>query len=93
MGRLICIRSEEELIRSRLAEGADPWVMTENGSPVWVLVAFGVVTFPLGLYLWHKQGPYFGLGKGNGKVDTHAALISTALLVALVGVELLRNVR
>ena len=76
-----------------VAEGADPWVMTENGSPVWLLVLFGVVTFPLGLYLWHKQDPYFGLGQGNGKVDTHAAVISAALLVALVGVEVLRNVR
>src|SRR3974390_268679 len=33
-----------------LAEGADPWVMMENGSPRWLLVLFGAVAFPLGLY-------------------------------------------
>src|SRR5882724_7707715 len=31
-----------------LAEGADPWAMTENGAPRWLLAAFGVTGFPLG---------------------------------------------
>jgi hypothetical protein len=76
-----------------LAEGADPWVMTENGSPRWLLVAFGIIAFPLGLYLWHRQGSHFGLGTAKGKVNTSAALVSTGLLIALVAVELVRNVR
>jgi hypothetical protein len=75
-----------------LAEGADPWVMTENGSPRWLLVAYGLVTCPLGLYLWHRQGPHFGLGEARGAVSKGAALTSMALLLAIVGVELLRNV-
>lgn len=76
-----------------LAEGADPWVMMENGSPRWLLVLFGAVAFPLGLYLWHRQGPHFGLGGANGKVDTRAAFISVGLFVALTGAEVVRNVR
>ncbi len=76
-----------------LAEGADPGVMTENGSPRWLLVGFGLVTCPLGLYLWHRQGPHFGLGESQGRVSVPAAFVSAALLVALAGAELLRNVR
>ena len=76
-----------------LAEGADPWVMMENGSPRWLLVLFGAVAFPLGLYFWHRQGPYFGLGGAKGKVDSRAAFISAALFVALTGAEVVRNVR
>ena len=60
-----------------LAKGADPWVMTDNGSPLWLLVLFGAVTFPLGLYLWHRQGQHFGLGVAKGSVNTSAALVSS----------------
>jgi hypothetical protein len=76
-----------------LAEGADPWVMMENGSPKWLLVLFGVVAFPAGLYLWHQQGVHFGFGEAKGKIDTPAAFVSAGLFVALAGVEVLRNVR
>lgn len=76
-----------------LANGADPGVMIDNGSPRWLLIAFGLLTFPPGLYLWHRQGSYFGLGEANGKVSNMAAAVSAALLAALVGFELLRNQR
>jgi hypothetical protein len=39
-----------------LADGADPWVMTENGSPRWLLILFGLLATPLGFYLWHRSG-------------------------------------
>jgi hypothetical protein len=76
-----------------LAEGADPWVMTENGSPLWLLVVFGLCAAPLGLYLWHRQGRFFGLAEAKGKVSTAAAAVSTALFTVLVAVELVRNVK
>jgi hypothetical protein len=76
-----------------LADGADPWVMTENGSPRWLLVLFGLLAAPLGLYLWHRQGPHFGLGGAKGNVSVRAALISAALFLVLTGAELMRNVR
>jgi hypothetical protein len=76
-----------------LADGADPSVMMENGSPRYLLVLFGAVAFPLGLYLWHRQGPHFGLSSAKGKVDTRAAFLSAGLFLALIGVEVVRNVR
>lgn len=76
-----------------LAEGADPAVMTENGSPRWLLVVFGLVAFPFGLYLWHGQGPHFGLGVARGRVNAAAAIVSTALFLSLAGAEWIRNVR
>ena len=76
-----------------LADGADPWVMMENGSPRWLLVLFGAAAFPVGLYLWHRQGSHFGLGNAKGQVDTRAAFISGGLLLALAGAEVVRNVR
>ena len=76
-----------------LAEGADPWVMTENGSPRWLLIGFGIITFPLGLYLWHRQGRHFGLGEAKGNVNPRAAFISIGLFLAIIGAELICNVR
>src|SRR5262249_12679286 len=76
-----------------LGEGADPWVMTQNGSPRWLLVGFGALTFPLGLYLWHRQGPHFGLSEARGNVSTGATFTSVALFVTLAGAELIRNVQ
>jgi len=76
-----------------LANGADPGVMIENGSPTWLLVVFGLLTFPAGLYLWHRQGHHFGLAEANGYVSKLAAAVSGALLVALVVFELIRNQR
>jgi len=76
-----------------LANGADPWIMTENGSPVWLLGLFGLVSFPFGLFLWHRQGPYFGLGEARGNVSGVAAIVSVTLLIVFVGTELMRNVR
>lgn len=73
------------------ADGADPSVMTENGSPAWMLVLFGLLAAPLGLYLWHRQGPHFGLGAAKGNVSLWAAVISAALFLVLTGVELIRN--
>lgn len=70
-------------------DGADPWVMTSNGSPIWLLALFGLLTAPLGLWLWHRQGPCLGLGAAKGQVSVRAAVVSAALLLVLVGAELI----
>jgi len=54
---------------------------------------FGLIAAPIGLYLWNRQGPHFGLGEAKSNVNVRAALISATLLLALAGAELLRNVR
>lgn len=71
--------------------GADTAIMMVLGTPRWVMVLFGLATAPLGLYLWHRQGPHFGLGEANGRVDRRAALVSLALCLGLVSIEFLAN--
>ena len=53
--------------------------MLNNGSPVWLLWLFGIITVPTGLLVWHRLGPRFGLGESNGEVDQWAAYVSLGL--------------
>ncbi len=72
------------------ADGAsDSGVMMLYGASRWVLVLFGMMTIPAGLYLWHGQGGYFGLGGAGGRVDRRAVVVSVLLLVAVVGAEII----
>jgi len=76
------------------ADGAaDTGVMMQHGSPRWLMVSFGILAAPLGLYLWHNQGKHFGLGEAKGHVSRSAAIVSAALLAVVVGVELIFNSR
>lgn len=69
----------------------DTGIMMQYGSPRWLMVVFGILTAPLGLYIWHRQGKHFGLGEAKGRVNRHAAIVSAALLIAIAGVELIVN--
>jgi hypothetical protein len=62
----------------------DAGVMLRHGSPLAWLLAFGAVTMPAGFWLWHRQGPYFGLGPAKGKVSAPAAYACLAALVVLI---------
>ena len=55
--------------------------MTRHGTPMWLLWLFGAITVPAGLVVWHRLGPYFGLGQSRGRVDPPAAYLSLSLLV------------
>lgn len=60
--------------------------LMRHGAPVWSLLLFGAVTVPAGLWLWHGQGPHFGLGDARGRVSAraaYAALLICILLIAL----------
>jgi hypothetical protein len=57
----------------------DCGVMLQHGSAAWHLWMFGAATIPAGLALWHRQGPYFGLGPARGQ--THPAYTCVALLL------------
>lgn len=54
--------------------------MLRLGSPIWSLWLFGLVTMPVGLLLWHRQGTHFGLGKPPTSVSPRTAYISLTLL-------------
>jgi hypothetical protein len=53
------------------------------------MVLFGTAALVPGLRLWHRLGPRFGLPPGEGRVERRDALAVAALLVAVVGIELL----
>ena len=69
---------------SKIGDAGD---MMRHGSPIWSLWLFGVLTFPLGLYLWNGLGPHFGLGARKGKVDHRAAYFSCGLLLLTLILE------
>ncbi len=71
----------------REGNASDPGVMLAYGSPVWCLLLFGIIAFPLGLYLWNGLGPHFGLGAAAGSVEHRAAYVSCGLLVLTVILE------
>ena len=58
--------------------------MLRQGSPIWVLRAFGAVAVPIGLWLWNGLGPSFGLGDADGKVSRQAAYGSLVVFSFLV---------
>ncbi len=66
----------------------DAGVMLAHGSERWMCILLGLATVPLGLYLWHRQGPYFGLGPSKAKVNRSAVVVSATLFIALVTLEL-----
>jgi hypothetical protein len=64
----------------------DAGVLLRHGTPAWLLWSFGLITVPVGLGLWHRQGNHFGLGRAGGVVRadiTYATLVAFALLVIL----------
>jgi hypothetical protein len=60
--------------------------LIRHGAPIWHLWLFGAVTVPVGIWLWHGQGPHFGLGKAHGHVN---AGVAYAALVACLGLLIL----
>jgi hypothetical protein len=80
-----CLVANGGYIAGGAFDGAgDAGVMLRHGSPLWSLLLFGAVTVPAGLWLWHRQGPHFGLGPAKGKVSRAAAYACLAVLLLLV---------
>ena len=67
--------------------------LIRHGTPRSVLIAFGVVAVPLGLFFWNGIGPSFGLGHAEGRVSRRAALGTLAALAVVAAVEWLAGVR
>jgi hypothetical protein len=60
--------------------------MLRHGSEPWQLWLFGAIAIPAGFWLWHRQGPNFGLGTAHGDVSVcvaYATLVVAMLLVVL----------
>ena len=63
------------------------------GCPRAFLVAFGLASAPVGLWLWNGLGPHFGLKDGTGRVDRRAAVGMLAVVLATVIAEALIDAR
>lgn len=55
----------------------------------WPLWSFGVVALAGGLALWHRLGPWFGLGRGARPVSLRHAVGCWGVAAAIVAAELL----
>jgi Peptidase M50B-like len=60
--------------------------LLRNGAPPWHLWLFGALTAPAGLWLWHQQGPHFGLGPARGRVSAGVAYGTLVACVALLAI-------
>ena len=58
--------------------------MLRHGSPVWLLWGFGLLTAPIGLWLWHDQGRHFGWGTPAVEVSKAATVTSVVACLVLL---------
>jgi Peptidase M50B-like len=58
--------------------------MLLHGSQLWQLWLFGLVTAPLGVFLWHGLGNPFGLRSSPRSVSRSTAYIALGALIVLV---------
>jgi hypothetical protein len=64
--------------------------MLQTGTPLWVLLTFGALTIPLGLYLWHGLGSLNHFINDPSVVSSRMAYVvfGTLLLVVIAGFAL-----
>jgi hypothetical protein len=84
-----CIANGAYIAGGSLDRLGDAGDLLRFGSPIWLLWLFGLVTIPLGLWLWHRQGPFFGLGPAKGRVSIRAAYGTLAAVVVMIILEVL----
>jgi hypothetical protein len=70
------------------AQVGDAGDLLRHGTRITLLWLFGLITIPLGLWLWNGLGPFFGLGSKRGEVNRSAAYVSLGVLTAIVVAEL-----
>jgi hypothetical protein len=63
--------------------------MLGHGSALWQLWLFGLVTVPVGIWLWHGQGAEFGVGKSPKVVSPAIAYAMLGIVLTVVAAELI----
>ena len=66
----------------------DCGVMLQHGSPLWSLLGFGVITIPLGFYLWHRLGSIKQFFADPSVVDPVIVYALLGVLVVLLALEI-----
>lgn len=67
---------------------ADAGDLLRHGTLLVLLWLFGLITIPVGLWLWNGLGPYFGIGPNAREINAREAYIVLALLLITIGLEL-----
>lgn len=83
---------------SYLAAGAifgvgDSQDLLVAGVGAWRMIAIGILCLPPGLWLFHRQGKFFGLGEAKGHVSIDAAYLMAFLFLAIFIPELAQGGR
>jgi hypothetical protein len=60
----------------------DTGVMMRLGTPVWLMVGFGVLCAVGGFALWHQMGPWLGL-KQIRQTQTRQLVLTSLILLAI----------
>jgi hypothetical protein len=63
--------------------------MLRQGSQLWQLWLFGLITIPVGVWFWHGQGAEFGLGKSPKTVSPAIAYSYAAICILILAAELI----
>jgi hypothetical protein len=50
-----------------------------HSTPRWLMVTFGLLTIPTGLWIWHRASPRFGLGRLPNAVNPRHAYVTFTL--------------
>ena len=62
--------------------------LLRHHTPIWLLWVFGLITIPIGLWLWNDLGRHFGLGTQPETIDRMVTLTLCAIVVAIIVLEL-----
>lgn len=57
--------------------------MLQTGSPLWLLIAFGVITIPAGFALWHKAGSIESYWRYPSRVTGIPTFVALLVLVSI----------
>lgn len=58
--------------------------MLRTGTPPWIMLAFGAVTIPLGLYLWHGLGSFARFLKDPSLANPRVAYFLLGVLIVVL---------
>jgi hypothetical protein len=84
-----CLIANGAYLAIGLLDGiGDAGDLVANGAPAWSLIAFGAVTIPAGLWLWHGLGPRLGFVPIEGQISRRTVIAVLVTLVCLVGLEI-----
>ena len=67
--------------------------LLRHGASNWELWLFGLLTIPIGLFLWHNQGTDFGFGTAQGRVNIRLAYGCLATVCLGVAAECFLTMR